>query len=117
MVNYYFQSMNGTISFVHAGTKEELQEKVKKEFGGDKAEVEAKIRKQITEAEMKLIDLEEKREIYDLSDKEILEDDIKIATLKKGIYDAKEELKRIGDLMKADLVFFELTPVDLQLDK
>lgn len=117
MVKYYFQSMNGSITFVCAGTKKDLEEKVKKEFGGDKAEVEAKIKKQITQAELKLIDLEEKREIDDLTEKEILEDDIKIATLKKGIYDAKEELKRIGDLMKADLVFFELTPVDLQLDK
>ena len=27
MVKYYFQSMNGSLSFVHAGTKEELQEK------------------------------------------------------------------------------------------
>ena len=26
MVKYYFQSMNGSLSFVHAGTKEELEE-------------------------------------------------------------------------------------------
>ena len=58
MVKYYFQSMNGSLSFVHAGTKEELEEKVKKEFGGDKAEVEAKIKAQIADAEKKLADLE-----------------------------------------------------------
>ena len=43
------------------------------------------------------------------------ENDVKIATLKKGIYDAKEELKRVGDLMKSDLVFFELTPVEFDI--
>lgn len=117
MVNYYFQSMNGTISFVHAGTKEELKEKIKKEFGGDKAEVEAKIKAQIEDAEKKLKSLIDEAKDRVFTEKEELERDVKIATLKKGIYDAKEELKRIGDLMKADLVFFELTPIDLQLDK
>ena len=28
---------------------------------------------------------------------------------------AKEELKRVGNLMKADLVFFELTPVEFDI--
>lgn len=112
MVKYYFQSMNGTLSFVHAGTKEELQEKVKKEFGEDKAEVEAKIKSQIEDAEKKLADLES---IEPKTEKDRLENDVKIATLKKGIYDAKEELKRVGDLMKSDLVFFELTPVEFDI--
>jgi KaiC/GvpD/RAD55 family RecA-like ATPase len=104
--------MNGTLSFVHAGTKEELQEKVKKEFGEDKAEVEAKIKAQIEDAEKKLADLES---MNPESEKDRLENDVKIATLKKGIYDAKEELKRVGNLMKADLVFFELTPVEFDI--
>ena len=116
MVKYYFQSMNGTLSFVHAGTKEELEEKVKKEFGGDKAEVEAKIKAQIADAEKKLDGLIGKRKRATYPEKEQLEDDVKIATLKKGIYDAKEELKRVGDLMKSDLVFFELTPVEFDID-
>lgn len=116
MVKYYFQSMNGSLSFVHAGTKEELQEKVKKEFGGDKAEVEAKIKAQIEDAEKKLADMisEAKDRVY--SEKEELERNVKIATLKKGIYDAKQELARVGDLMKADLVFFEMTPLHLDID-
>ena len=113
MVKYYFQSMNGSLSFVHAGTKEELEEKVKKEFGGDKAEVEARIKAQIADAEKKLADLEA---IEPKTEKERLENDVKIATLKNGIYDAKEELKRVGNLMKADLVFFELTPVELDIE-
>lgn len=113
MVKYYFQSMNGTLSFVHAGTKEELEEKVKKEFGGDKAEVEAKIKAQIADAEKKLDELQR---VDCTTEKEQLENDVKIATLKKGIYDAKEELKRVGDLMKSDLVFFELTPVEFDID-
>ena len=105
--------MNGTLSFVHAGTKEELAEKVKKEFGGDKAEVEARIKAQIADAEKKLADLES---IEPKTEKERLENDVKIATLKNGIYDAKEELKRVGNLMKADLVFFELTPVEFDIE-
>ena len=113
MVKYYFQSMNGTLSFVHAGTKEELAEKVKKEFGGDKAEVEAKIKAQIADAEKKLDELQR---IDCVTEKDQLENDVKIATLKKGIYDAKEELKRVGSLLKADLVFFELTPVEFDIE-
>lgn len=113
MVKYYFQSMNGTLSFVHAGTKEELEEKVKKEFGGDKAEVEAKIKAQIEDAEKKLDELQR---TDCTTEKDQLENDVKIATLKKGIYDAKEELKRVGDLMKSDLVFFELTPVEFDIE-
>lgn len=91
MVKYYFQSMNGSITFVCAGTKKDLEEKVKKEFGEDKAEVEAKIKSQIEEAEKKLTDL---KAMNCESEKDRLENDIKIATLKKGIYDAKEELKK-----------------------
>ena len=113
MVKYYFQSMNGSITFVCAGTKKDLEEKVKKEFGGDKAEVEAKIKAQIADVEKKLADLEA---IEPKTEKERLENDVKIATLKNGIYDAKEELKRVGNLMKADLVFFELTPVELDIE-
>ena len=105
--------MNGTLSFVHAGTKEELQEKVKKEFGGDKAEVEAKIKAQIADAEKKLDELQR---VDCVTEKDQLENDVKIATLKKGIYDAKEELKRVGNLMKSDLVFFELTPVEFDIE-
>lgn len=112
MVKYYFQSMNGSITFVCAGTKKDLEEKVKKEFGEDKAEVEAKIKSQIEDAEKKLADLEATEP---KTEKDRLENDIKIATLKKGIYDAKEELKRVGDLMKSDLVFFELTPVEFDI--
>ena len=116
MVKYYFQSMNGGITFVCAGEKEDLIAKVKKEFGGDKAEVEAKIKAQIADAEKKLDELVGKRKRATYPEKEQLEDDVKIATLKKGIYDAKEELSRVGDLMKSDLVFFELTPVEFDID-
>lgn len=112
MVKYYFQSMDGSITFVCAGTKKDLEEKVKKEFCEDKAAVEAKIKSQIEDAEKKLADLES---IEPKTEKDRLENDVKIATLKKGIYDAKEELKRVGDLMKSDLVFFELTPVEFDI--
>ena len=113
MVKYYFQSMNGGITFVCAGEKEDLIAKVKKEFGGDKAEAESRVKASIEAAEKKLADLEA---IEPKTEKERLENDVKIATLKNGIYDAKEELKRVGNLMKADLVFFELTPVEFDIE-
>ena len=106
MVKYYFQSMNGSLSFVHAG---------KKEFGADKDEVKARIQAQIDEAEEKLKNFLAKTIVPD-DEKEKLENELKIATLRKGIYDAKQELARVDDLMKADLVFFELTPVELDID-
>ena len=112
MVKYYFQSLNGTLSFVHAGTKEELEEKVKKEFGADKDEAKARIKKQIDDAEAKLKSLENLKFV---NEKDKLENDIKVATLRKGIFDAKNEFERVDNLIKADLVFFELTPVDLNL--
>ena len=59
--------------------------------------------------------LDELQKVECVTEKGKLENDIKIATLKKGIYDAKEELKRVGDLMKSDLVFFELTPVEFDI--
>ncbi len=114
MVKYYFQALNGSLSFVHAGTKEELEEKIKKEFGGDKEEVKARIQEQINDAEKKLEDLQNKCQSND--EREQLENDVKIATLKKGIYDAKQELNRVDELKRADLVFFEMTPVSLDIE-
>lgn len=113
MVKYYFQSLNGSLAFVHAGTKEELEAKVKKEFGGDKEEAKARIQASIDEAEKRLDELQR---VDCTSEKQQLENDIKIATLKNGIYDAKQELSRVGELQKADLVFFELNPIDLDIE-
>ena len=113
MVKYYFQSLNGSLAFVHAGTKEELEAKVKKEFGGDKEEARARIQASIDEAEKRLDELQR---VDCTSEKQQLENDIKIATLKNGIYDAKQELSRVGELQKADLVFFELNPIDLDIE-
>ena len=112
MVKYYFQSMNGGITFVCAGEKKDLEEKVKKEFGADRDEAKARIKEQIDSAEEKLKSLES---LEFVNEKDKLENDIKVATLKKGIFDAKNEYDRVENLMKADLVFFELTPVDLNL--
>ena len=114
MVKYYFQSLNGSLAFVHAGTKEELEAKVKKEFGLDKEEVKSRIQEQIDDAEKKLNEILNSAKSDD--EKENLEKDVKIATLKKGIYDAKQELNRVDNLLKADLVFFEMTPVELDID-
>lgn len=104
--------MNGGITFVCAGEKKDLEEKVKKEFGADRDEAKARIKEQIDSAEEKLKSLES---LEFVNEKDKLENDIKVATLKKGIFDAKNEYDRVENLMKADLVFFELTPVDLNL--
>ena len=47
--------------------------------------------------EKKLADLEATEP---KTEKERLENNVKIATLKNGIYDAKEELKRVGSLFR-----------------
>ena len=57
---YYFQSLNGTLSFVLYGTKEELKEKVNKELGGDKEEVIKKIKEQLEEGKKKIEELKAK---------------------------------------------------------
>ena len=113
MVKYYFQSLNGTLAFVCAGTKEDLEAKVKAEFNGDKEEVKERILEQINDAEKKLKELQQTDCV---TEKQQLENDIKIATLKNGIYDAKQELSRVGELQKADLVFFEMTPVSIDIE-
>lgn len=114
MVKYYFQAMNGGISFVHAGTQEELREKVLKELSGDKDEVKTRILASIKDAEVRL---EKLKEVRPRTIEEELEDNIKIATLEKGVYDAKKEYEKVDMLLEKDLVFFELTPIDLHLDK
>lgn len=110
MVKYYFQSMNGSITFVHAGTKEELKDLVEKKLGGDKEEVKARIKASIEEKEKELAELMKPRP---LTEEEDLENDCRIANLKKGLFMAKREYERVDELIGKDLVFFELTPVEL----
>ena len=60
---YYFQSMNGTLSFVLYGTKEELREKVNKELGGDKEEAVKRIKEQLAEGKKKIDELKAKKQL------------------------------------------------------
>jgi hypothetical protein len=110
---YYFQSRNGSLDFVLYGTKEELKEKVNNELGGDKEEVIKRINEQLAEGQKKLEELKAKVLDYDKNPEEYLQTKVLIANYELGAYKGQQELKRVEELAKPDLVFFEFTPVDL----
>lgn len=110
MVKYYFQLINGGLSFVVSGEKEDLVDLVHKEFEMDKEEALRRLDESLKEKEVALEQLAW-QEAKDESDK--LELDCKIANLKKSIYDNKKEIERVKAQEKSNLVFFEATPIDL----
>ena len=111
---YYFQSQNGTLSFVLYGTKEQLQEKINKELGGDKEEVIKRIKEQLEEGQKKLSELRRKEIDYEKDPEDYLRTKALIANYELGAYQGEQELKKVEELAKPDLVFFEFTPVDLE---
>jgi len=110
---YYFQSQNGSLNFVLYGTKEELKEKINTELGGDKEEVVKRIKEQLAEGKAKLDALKSKVLDYEKDPEEYLKTKALIANYELGAYQGEQELKRVEELAKPDLVFFEFVPVDL----
>lgn len=112
MVKYYFQSLNGELAFVHAGDKEGLKEKVIKELDGDKEQAANNIRQSISEAEKQVAILEK---ALQEPQTEIgkLEIESKLANYRLGIAKANEELSKVSQTQEKDLIFFELTPIEL----
>ena len=111
---YYFQSRNGSLDFVLYGTKEELREKVNKELGGDKEEAIKRIKEQLAEGQKKLEELRRKVLDYEKDPEEYLKTKAMIANYEYGAWQGEQELKRVEELAKPDLVFFEFVPVDLE---
>lgn len=111
---YYFQSQNGTLSFVLYGTKEELKEKVNAELGGDKQEVIKRINEQLEEGNKKLETLRASLLNMKEDTEEYLQTKALIANYELGAFQGKQELKRVEELAKPDLVFFEFVPVELE---
>jgi hypothetical protein len=107
---YYFQLQNSGLNFIDVDSVDALKEKVKKEFGGDKAEVMKKIKDDLKAGQDKLADIEKK--LKNATGKEFLELSCLAANYRLGIYKGEEELKRVQEMEKPDLVFFELTPVE-----
>lgn len=110
MVKYYFQLINGGLSFVVSGEKKDLVDLVHKEFEMDKQEALRRLDESLKEKEDALAQLES---IDYTDDGAKLENDCKIANLKKSIYDNKKEIEKVKAQEKSNLVFFEATPVDL----
>lgn len=110
---YYFQSLNGSLSFVHYGTKEELSAKVDKELGGDKSQALKQIDESVEAAKKKLADLEKKLRGISQDAAEYYETQSLICNYKAGLIKAKAERERVEKEGKPDLVFFELTPIEL----
>ena len=107
---YYFQLQNSGLNFIDVDSVEALRERVKKEFGGDKAEVIKKVQADLKDGKDKLAEIEKK--MKNATGKEFLELSCLAANYRLGIYKGEEELKRVQDMEKPDLVFFELTPIE-----
>ena len=110
---YYFQSLNGGLTFVHYGTKEELKAKVDKEYGGDKAEALKNIDAGIKAAEQKLSELEEKLKGLSSDSYDYCETQTLIWNYKASLIKENAEKKRVEKEAKPDLAFFEMTPIEL----
>lgn len=115
MVKYYFQLQNGALNAVKVESRESLKDKIKNEFGGDKAEALKKINSNIEDMNKQIHDLEDliNGKVRPISSKEELEMGLKLATLKYKVFTAHEEKERVEKLEDPDLVFFELTPIEL----
>ena len=111
MVKKYFQLQTNGLAWIDVNSIDELREKVKKEFGGDKAEAIKKITEDLEAGKKKLEDIEKK--MKNASGREFLELSCLAANYRLGIDKGEEELKRVQNMEKPDLVFFELTPIEL----
>lgn len=107
---YYFQLQNGNLNAIDVEDVDALREKIKKEFGGDKAEAMKKIEANLKEGKDKLAEIEKK--LKNSTGREFLELSCLAANYRLGIDKGEEELKRVQDMEKPDLVFFELTPIE-----
>lgn len=107
---YYFQLQNGNLNVIPVDTVDELREKIKKEFGGDKAEVIKKINEELKGGKDRLAETEKK--MKNAKGREFLELSCLAANLRLGLDKGEEELKKVQDMEKPDLVFFELTPIE-----
>ena len=111
MVKHYFQLMNDNeLRFVLEGDKKDLIDLVHKEFEKDKTQALKELNESLKQKEVTLAQLES-IDYTDEGDK--LENDCKIANLKKSIYDNKKEIERVSRQEKSNLTFYEMTPVEL----
>lgn len=108
---FYFQLQNGNLNCVQVDSIDELREKVKKEFGGDKEEAKKKLNEDIATIQGKIDEIEKK--IKNATGKEFLELNCLAAQYRLAIYKNQEELKKVEDMKAPDLKFFELTPIEL----
>ena len=108
---FYFQLQNGNLNCVPVSSIDELREKIKKEFGGDKEEVKKKITDDIERLQGKIDEAEAK--IKNTTGGEFLELNCLVAQYRLAIYKNQEELQKVEDMKVPDLKFFELTPIEL----
>lgn len=111
MVKKYFQLQTNGLAWIDVDSVDALREKVKKEFGGDKAEALKKINEELENGKKKLEEIEKK--MKNATGKEFLELSCLAANMRLGIYKGEEELKRVQEMEKPDLTFFELNSIEL----
>lgn len=112
MVRYYFQLINGEFKFVLKGTKEELQKLVDADLLGDKEKAKENVDKELKKVKEELKIAEDKR-AKATEPKEVAELDYQIARFKYMIFSASQEVERIDTIDKKDLMFFELTAIEI----
>ena len=111
MVKKYFQLQTNGLAWIDVKDVDELREKVKKEFGGDKAEALKKINEELGNGKKKLEDIEKK--MKNATGKEFLELSCLAANYRLGLYKGEEERKKVEEMEKPDLIFFELNSIEL----
>lgn len=110
---YYFQSLNGGLVYVCRGDKNTLKEKIAKEYDGDKKQALANIDAGVEAGHKACAELEAKLATLKDDDPDYWRIKSKIFNFQAGFMDAKKERERVEKEGKPDLIFFEMTPVEL----
>lgn len=113
MVKYYVQNLNGDLKIAFAGDLDGLKDKVNKELQGDIDTAVGNLQKDIEDTRAKIKEMEEKLADLGLPEGERIATECGIAQGRLAIYNNEEQIKKIQATNIKDLVFFELTPVEL----
>lgn len=110
---YYFQSLNGSLVYVCSGDISTLKEKIAKEYDGDKKQALANIDAGVEAGHKACAELEAKLATLKDDDPDYYRIKSKIFNFQAGFMEAQKERERVEKEGKPDLVFFEMTPVEL----
>lgn len=110
---YYFQSLNGSLVYVCHGDINTLKERISHDFDGDKKQALSNIDAGVEAGKKAVAKLESKLKTLKEEDPEYWRIQSKIFNFRAGFMEAKKERDRVEKEGKPDLLFFEMTPVEL----